>query len=137
MLAFAMIGYLLLTILLGICASRKVKNPKDLMLAGRQLPLFLSVSALFATWFGSELIGESSMLLLVSLFVPLTAGLYWKRSSSPGAILAISFGLLSILILYSMDFTVPAHLSSTEFSALGMVFGSIFSPKTPLHASLS
>lgn len=41
---------------LGAWSSRFVKTSGDFMLAGKQLPLYLSASALFATWFGSETI---------------------------------------------------------------------------------
>ncbi|MEQ8425257.1 MAG: sodium:solute symporter family protein, partial [Cyclobacteriaceae bacterium] len=39
-----------------------------------------------------ELVAESSILSLVSLFAPLTFGLYWRRTSSAGAILAMVIG---------------------------------------------
>lgn len=53
--------YLLATLGIGYWASRKVKTTKDFVVAGRQLPLFVAASALFATWFGSETImGASS-----------------------------------------------------------------------------
>lgn len=42
-----------------------------------------------------ELVGESSILSLVSLFAPLVFGLYWKRSSSGGALLAMALGMLT------------------------------------------
>ncbi len=48
--------YLLLTLLVGYWASRRVKNAQDFALAGRNLPLGVSVACLFATWFGSEVI---------------------------------------------------------------------------------
>ena len=54
MLLFSIIAYLLLTVLVGFWASRKVKTSGDFMLAGRSLPLMLSSAAMFATWFGSE-----------------------------------------------------------------------------------
>ena len=48
--------YLALTLLIGYWASRRVKNAQDFALAGRNLPLGISVACLFATWFGSEVI---------------------------------------------------------------------------------
>lgn len=48
--------YLLLTLLIGYWASRRVKSAQDFALAGRNLPLGISVACLFATWFGSEVI---------------------------------------------------------------------------------
>lgn len=53
--------YLLITLIIGGLASRKVKNTADFALAGRNMPLAIAGSALFATWFGSEtLMGASS-----------------------------------------------------------------------------
>ena len=53
--------YLLATLAIGFWASRRVKNTKDFVIAGRNLPVFIAASALFATWFGSETImGASS-----------------------------------------------------------------------------
>ncbi len=53
--------YLSITLLIGWWASRKVKNTQDFVIAGRNLPMVIAASALFATWFGSETImGASS-----------------------------------------------------------------------------
>ena len=61
MLALFVIFYLLFTVAIGVGAGRYIKTSSDFMLAGRKLPLFLSSSALFALWFGSETIfGASS-----------------------------------------------------------------------------
>ncbi|MDX1939217.1 MAG: sodium:solute symporter family protein [Saprospiraceae bacterium] len=55
------ITYLLITLLIGWWASRRVHSTKDFVIAGRQLPLMIAATALFATWFGSEtLMGASS-----------------------------------------------------------------------------
>ncbi|MTB52118.1 sodium:solute symporter family protein [Lewinella sp. W8] len=52
--------YLLVTIFIGYLASRRVKNAQDFVIAGRNLPLPLAATALFATWFGSETIMGAS-----------------------------------------------------------------------------
>jgi len=60
----AIVVYLAITIAIGVWASRRVKGSKDFVLPGRSLPLFLSASSLFVTWFGSETIfGASSTYL--------------------------------------------------------------------------
>jgi len=56
MLAFAILGYLVLNLAIGLWASRKIQTTNDFVLAGRRLPLVLAASATFATWFGSETI---------------------------------------------------------------------------------
>lgn len=53
--------YLAFTVLVGILASRLIRNSQDFISAGRSLPMFLNASALFAFWFGSEtVLGASS-----------------------------------------------------------------------------
>lgn len=54
MLIFFIGLYLLLNILVGIWAARRVKTTTDFLLAGRQLPFYMSTAVVFATWFGSE-----------------------------------------------------------------------------------
>ena len=56
MLAFSIIGYLLLNLGIGLWASKRIATTTDFVLAGRRLPLILAASVTFATWFGSETI---------------------------------------------------------------------------------
>jgi solute:Na+ symporter, SSS family len=61
MLLFFILLYLLLNVLIGIWASRRVKNTSDFLLAGRELSFPFATAVVFATWFGSEtLLGASS-----------------------------------------------------------------------------
>ncbi len=61
MLLLSVVIYLLITIAIGAYASRYVKTADDFMLAGRQLPLHMATTTVFATWFGSEtVLGASS-----------------------------------------------------------------------------
>jgi SSS family transporter len=48
------VAYLIVTISIGLIAARRVHNPKDFMVAGRSLPLYMNVATVFATWFGAE-----------------------------------------------------------------------------------
>ncbi|WP_346319008.1 sodium:solute symporter family protein [Chitinophaga sp. YIM B06452] len=58
--AFVLV-YLLITILIGRWAARKVKSAGDFIVAGRSLPLGISTCVIFATWFGSEtMLGATS-----------------------------------------------------------------------------
>jgi Na+/proline symporter len=94
-----------------------------------------------------ELVGESSAFSLVSLFVPLISGLYWKRASSLGATLSM---LLGISVWAATNFTLPDLAASgtlkgaaqfwAEFppmlyglaaSAGGMLAGSLIRPGRP------
>jgi SSS family transporter len=54
MLITFVVAYLLVTIAIGLLAARRVHNPKDFMVAGRSLPLYMNVATVFATWFGAE-----------------------------------------------------------------------------------
>ena len=75
-----------------------------------------------------ELVGESSILSLVSLFAPLTLGLYWKRSSSAGAILAMVLGMVSWIIFEAYETTWPSLIPSTVVSLAAMWAGSLIWP---------
>ena len=60
MLIFIVI-YVVITITVGVLASRLVHTTEDYLLAGRKLPFYLVTATLFATWFGSEtILGSSS-----------------------------------------------------------------------------
>lgn len=48
--------YILISIGIGIFASRRVKDDTDYILAGRGLTLPIVIATTFATWFGSEAI---------------------------------------------------------------------------------
>jgi Na+/proline symporter len=56
--------YLLISILIGLYAARKVRTDSDYILASRGLPLYIVIATTFATWFGSEtVLGTSSTFL--------------------------------------------------------------------------
>jgi Na+/proline symporter len=54
MLVGFVIFYLLLNLVIGWWASKKVQSTQDFILAGRSLPFALATMVTFATWFGSE-----------------------------------------------------------------------------------
>jgi len=89
-----------------------------------------------------ELVGESSAFSLVSLFVPLMAGLYWKKATGIGAVASMMAGLgvwvLSIWVWIPMAETgdyvgwpqflleMPAIIWGLLASGLGMWLGSFW-----------
>jgi SSS family transporter len=75
-----------------------------------------------------ELVGESSVLSLVSLFVPLTMGLYWKRSSSAGALLSMVIGILTWIIFEAYESWWPSLVPATLSSLVAMIVGSLVWP---------
>ena len=74
-----------------------------------------------------EMVGNAYKVTLAGAFVPLVAGLYWKRASSAGALLSIIFGLGTWLVL---EYTAPAGLVPPQLGGLlaavvWMVIGSL------------
>lgn len=80
-----------------------------------------------------ELVGQSSALSLVCLFVPLMCGLYWKKASDLGALLSMTLGLfiwLYALIGGSDETTgVPPIFYGLGASVIGMLFGTYVAPR--------
>jgi solute:Na+ symporter, SSS family len=76
-----------------------------------------------------ELVAESSALTLVSLFVPLAAGIYIRRANTAGALLSMLLGLAAWIVFQACPFGFPAILAGFIASIAGMAFGIIFSPR--------
>ncbi len=74
-----------------------------------------------------EMVGNAYKVTLVGAFVPLVAGLYWKRATTQGALLAIVFGLGTWLALEATapEGFVPPQLAGLIASAVWMVLGSL------------
>jgi len=82
---------------------------------------------------------------LAGAFVPLAAGLFWKRANNLGAMLAIVLGLSTWLLLEAVgpaEAVVEPHLIGLCASAIGMLLGGLFGepnsveridPHTELH----
>ena len=90
--------------------------------------LFSSVLALYE---GNiyDLVATSSSFSLVSLFVPLAAGLYWKPATAYGAMASM---LLGIVVWGGCEYIVtqtPSLLYGLFASALGMIVGSLLSQR--------
>ncbi|MBL0719052.1 sodium:solute symporter family protein [Piscinibacter sp. Jin2] len=147
--------YLVLTLVVGLLAARRVHSAKDFALAGRSLPLYVVVATTFATWFGSELvlgvsakfveggfnaviedpIGSSFCLILVGLFFArklykktlLTIGDYYRQRFGPAV-----EGLCSLMILLSYLGWVAAQIT-----ALGLVFNLLSDGAIPVLAGMA
>ena len=65
---------------------------------------------------------------LVTAFVPLCTGIYWKRANSYGAVLSIILGLLSWLLLefFMPKALIPPQLGGLLMSVAGMILGTYF-----------
>lgn len=79
-----------------------------------------------------ELVGESSALSLVALFVPLVSGLYWKKASALGAILSMTLGtgVWTYFEFYEND--IPSMIWGLLASIVGMIVGSIITKTSRL-----
>ncbi|MFM7851373.1 MAG: sodium:solute symporter family transporter, partial [Flammeovirgaceae bacterium] len=80
-----------------------------------------------------ELVGQSSVLSLVSLFAPLTLGLYWKKANSVGATLSMVLGTGTWAIFEISESTWPSLLPATVVSFAAMVLGSLLTENATIQ----
>ncbi len=86
--------YMLISICIGLYAARRVHNSTDYVVAGRHLPLYMTIATVFATWFGSE-----TVLGIPATFI----------EEGMGGIVADPFGASMCLILVGLIFAVPLY----------------------------
>lgn len=111
MLLLSIIAYLLLTVAIGAWAARRVRSSGDYILAGRSLPMVLSASALFATWFGSETVfGASSEFLHGGLVAVI-------EDPFGAALCLILFGTFFARKLYKMNLLTLGDLFRVRYGA--------------------
>jgi solute:Na+ symporter, SSS family len=72
-----------------------------------------------------DMIQNAYTVTLVSAFVPLAAGIFWKRANNAGAILSAVFGLVAWLIADTLapDAMIPSPLVGLAASVIGLVVG--------------
>ena len=78
-----------------------------------------------------QMVQNAYKVTLVSAFAPLVLGLYWKRATTAGALVAVLAGLGTWLgmELVAPEALIPPQLVGLGFSLLGMVAGSLASGK--------
>ncbi|MGD9871258.1 MAG: sodium:solute symporter family protein [Thauera sp.] len=95
----------------------------------------------FVTWYATstessihEMVENAYRVTLAGAFVPLAAGLFWKRANNLGAALAIILGLATWILfeLFVPEGDVEPQLYGLAASALGMLVGGLIGPK-PHH----
>jgi len=76
-----------------------------------------------------EMVQNAYKVTLVGAFVPLAAGLFWKRATSAGAVTSILLGLASWLLMEAFGAASiwPSQLVGLAFALVGMVAGSFVS----------
>jgi solute:Na+ symporter, SSS family len=107
----------------------RLKNisDKQLLWISRFSVIIISAIALFmALSRGNiyELVGEAASVGLVSLFVPLTAGLFWKSANTTGAVASIFSGLAVWLLASWINTAIEPILFGVFAGAMGMIIGS-------------
>lgn len=121
-LLFFIVLYLLLTVLIGWWASRRVKSAADFAIAGKHLPMFMAACALFATWFGSETVMGAS-----AEFVGEEGGVLAIIEDPFGAALCLFLaGLLVARPLYNLNLLTFSDFFRLRFSRLSEVVSALF-----------
>ncbi|HQR54156.1 MAG TPA: sodium:solute symporter family protein, partial [Burkholderiales bacterium] len=75
-----------------------------------------------------HMVESAYQITLVSAFVPLVCGIYWKRSTNQGALCSILCGVAVWLAVHAFgpeDPFIPAQLAGLIAAAIGMVAGSL------------
>jgi len=68
-----------------------------------------------------SLMVDSWSVLLATLFVPLTAGIWWKKANRKGAVASMGVGALSWLILLNLAPHLPADLLAVPLAAAALI----------------
>lgn len=105
---------------------------KQLLLIARLCVLGFSASATVIACMRSNiyhLVGQSSILSLVTLFASLTMGLYWKKANSRGALLSMIIGIATWIFFETYETEWPSLLPATLASFLALICGSLWPQK--------
>ncbi len=114
------------------------KEPEDkqlLMITRLSIILFSVIATVMAAMNSNiyELVGVSSILSLVSLFIPMVFGMYWKRSSSAGAVMAMIVGMIAWFWFEYNPLSVPALVPATLMSMIAFFLGSYMLPDRKVY----
>ncbi|TWT33577.1 Sodium/pantothenate symporter [Posidoniimonas corsicana] len=86
-----------------------------------------------------ELVSSSYQVPLVGAFVPLAAGLYWRRANNCGAVASIVLGIGVWVLFFSTPLggRFPSQLAGLIMATVGMLVGSIAGSRTEQPHGLS
>ncbi len=114
MMFWLVVAYLAVSIAIGLFAATRVRNARDYINAGRNLPMYVVIAMVFATWFGAETVLGTSATFLEE-------GLRGLISDPLGASVCLMlFGLIFARPLYRLnlltlgDFFRARYNRSTE-----------------------
>ena len=120
MLIVFIVLYVVITLAVGIYASKFVKNTDDYLLAGRKFPWYISSAALFATWFGSEtVLGTSSQFAKEGF-----SGII--EDPIGAALCLLLLGLFFAKPLYRMNFLTFGDFYRVKYGKVAELIASIF-----------
>ena len=105
--------------------SLRVARISVLILGGISLVLALHKTTVY------DLMVDSWSVLLATLFVPLTGGLWWSRANATGALAAIAAGLVSWLSFMVLLPQLPGDLLAVPVAAVALVAGSLAGSQAP------
>lgn len=111
-------------------AFRRELTPRQVLTISRWAVVVLGlVSLALALYFQRiyDIMVGSWSVLLVSLFMPLLAGVYWRRANATSAVVAIVAGLASWLMLSLVQDAWPADLFAAFIAAAALVATALLS----------
>jgi Na+/proline symporter len=111
--------YLIVTVAIGLVATRLVHNAKDFLSASRRVPFMLSSFALFAFWFGSETVFGASSEFVQHGFL---------------GVIEDPFGAFLCLILFALIFVRPLYRQN--ILTLADLFKKAYGPKIETVSSI-
>ena len=133
-------------VLKGFVTRRKHMSERKLLVMTRWVvAVFAVLVTLYALWSLEQETGIHQMVenaykvTLVLAFVPLVAGLYWRRASTRGAYFAIAFGLATWLpmefLMPEGEGPLPPQFAGFLMAIAGMLIGSLSDrPRRPQPA---
>jgi solute:Na+ symporter, SSS family len=108
--------YLLLNLVIGFWAVRKVKNAADFSVAGRNLTVLVASTSIFATWFGAETIMSSAGLFAKGGFAEVI------RDPFGAAVCLLLMGLIIARPLYKLGvITFSDYFTARYGKSLGLI----------------
>lgn len=109
---------------------RDLSDKKFLFISRLSVLAVAMVSLFFAFSKGNifELVGQSSAISLVSLFVPLVAGLFFRNNSSRAAIFSMLFGITAWMIALFLETEINPLIFGLGASAAGLFAGMVSIP---------
>ncbi|MBM4190121.1 MAG: sodium:solute symporter family protein [Betaproteobacteria bacterium] len=127
-------------VLKGFVTRRRHLSDRDLLIMTRWVvAIFAVLVTLYALWSLGQKTGIHQMVenaykvTLVVAFVPLVAGLYWRRASTLGATLAIGLGLSTWIPLEVVfpdgEGPLPPQFAGFLMAMTGMVLGTWLRPR--------